>query len=114
MLWFNYFTYSSIGVRKDNTGFLIRFRPSEGLSVERRLSTTTEITLTIDCGTQYRFGYREDIEGEVNWVGSVSNKVATVAPPVGANFTGIMIGLYAFRERQRCLVPADFAHAEFK
>ena len=37
----------------------------------------------------------------------------TVVPPVGAAFTGMMLGLYAFGELEGCLVPADFKFAEF-
>jgi beta-xylosidase len=114
VVWLNYFTYSSIGIRKDGKGRFIRFRPSKGDTVERRLDTKTAVTLTVDCGTEYRFGYREDTHSDVHWIGSVSNNAATTAPPVGANFTGMMLGLYAFGERQRCLAPADFAYAEFR
>jgi beta-xylosidase len=114
VVWLNYFTYSSMGIRKDSKGRFIRFRPSEGDVVEHRLDTNTAVTLTIDCGTEYRFGYHEGTESDIHWIGSVSNSVATAAPPVGANFTGMMLGLYAFGERQRCLAPADFAYAEFK
>lgn len=114
VLWLNYFTYSSIGIRKDNKGRILRFRPSEGDIVERRLNTKDDITFTIECGEEYRFGYREDTESDIHWIGSVSNRAATAAPPVGANFTGMMMGLYAFGERQRCLIPADFTYAEFR
>ncbi|KAJ5786976.1 Concanavalin A-like lectin/glucanase subgroup [Penicillium paradoxum] len=114
VMWTNYFTYSTIGIRKDNKGRFILFRPSEGNPVEHRLGTKADVILIINCGAEYRFGYREDTECDIQWVGSVSNSAATVAPPVGANFTGIMMGLYAFGERQRCLIPADFAYAEFK
>ncbi|KAJ5501830.1 Concanavalin A-like lectin/glucanase subgroup [Penicillium expansum] len=114
VVWLNYFTYSSIGIRKDTNGRFIRFRPSEGDIVEHRLDTETPVTLTVDCGSEYRFGYHEGTESEMHWIGSVSNSAATAAPPVGANFTGMMLGLYAFGERQRCLAPADFAYAEFR
>lgn len=114
VVWLNYFTYSSIGIRKDGKGRFIRFRPSKGDTVEHRLDTQTAVTLSVDCGTEYRFGYREGTQPNVHWIGSVSNIAATAAPPVGANFTGMMLGLYAFGERQRCLAPADFAYAEFR
>ncbi|KAJ6123493.1 Concanavalin A-like lectin/glucanase subgroup [Penicillium samsonianum] len=114
VVWLNYFTYSSIGIRKDSKGRFIRFRPSEGDIMEHRLDTKSAVTLTVDCGIEYRFGYREGTESDIHWIGSVSNSAATAAPPVGANFTGMMLGLYAFGERQRCLAPADFAYAEFR
>jgi hypothetical protein len=110
----NYFTYSSLGIRKTDKGRSILFRPSEEETVEFELGTATDIILTIECGTEYRFGYREDTETTFHWIGSVAKSAATRAPPVGANFTGMMMGLYAFGERQRCLTPADFAYAEFR
>lgn len=114
VLWMNYFTYSSLGIRKTEKGRCILFRPSEGETVECDLGAATDIILAIECGTEYRFGYREDTETSFHWIGSVANNAATKAPPVGANFTGMMLGLYAFGERQRCLTPADFAYAEFR
>lgn len=114
MLWLNYFTHSTLGVRSDDNGRFIRFEPSEGDPVEHRLELATTLTLMIDCGAEYKFGYREDTKADTCWIGTVSNTDATAAPPVGANFTGMMLGLYAFGERQRCLVPADFAYAGFE
>lgn len=111
VLWLNYFTHSTLGIRIDDNGRLIRFQPSEGDAVEHRLDPETTLTLVIDCGAEYKFGYREHTKTEMRWMGTVSNSDATKAPPVGANFTGMMLGLYAFGERQRCLVPADFAYA---
>ena len=114
VVWMNYFTHSTLGIRKDTTGRYLRFQPSEGDPVERRLGPATTLTLTIQCGAEYRFGYREDTEPDIHWIGSASNASLTAPPPVGANFTGAMLGIYAFGERQRCLVPADFAYAEFR
>ncbi|KAJ5864106.1 Concanavalin A-like lectin/glucanase subgroup [Penicillium soppii] len=114
VVWLNYFTHSTLGIRKDENGRFIRFKPSDGDTVEHRLKPTTDIVLTIDCGSEYRFGYRENTESNIHWIASVSNRSATATPPVGANFTGMMLGVYAFGERQRCLAPADFAYAEFR
>ena len=114
VVWLNYFTHSTLGIRKDNNGRFLRFQPSDGSTVECRLKPATDVILTVDCGSEYRFGYREDTESDIHWIGSVSNRAATAAPPVGANFTGMMLGIYAFGERQRCLAPADFAYAEFR
>ncbi|KAJ5661448.1 uncharacterized protein N7477_009064 [Penicillium maclennaniae] len=110
--WWNYFTYSSIGIRKRGNNRVIHFRPSEGDKVERKLNSST-VVLVVECGNEYRFGYRESTN-HVEWIGSVSNQAATRAPPVGASFTGMMLGLYAFGERQKCLTPADFAYAQFR
>ncbi|KAJ5595653.1 hypothetical protein N7450_002111 [Penicillium hetheringtonii] len=111
VLWWNYFTYTSLGIRKKGNRRVMRFRPSEGDIIERELDSTSEITLTIECGSQYRFGFHQDGFTEGAWIGSVSNKAATKAPPVGAPFTGMMFGLYSFGERQRSLTPADFEYA---
>lgn len=114
VLWWNYFTYTSLGVRKNGPDRIIRFRPSEGKPLEYGLSSTTEVVLVIECGHQYRFGYREETDPEVTWIGTVDNQTAIKSPSVGASFTGMMLGLYAFGENQRCLTPADFSYAEFR
>jgi hypothetical protein len=84
--WWNYFTYSTIGIRKRDNSLVLRFQPSEGQIVERLLSSST-VVLVVDCGNEYRFGYRDSTD-HTEWIGSVSNKAATRAPPVGAPFTG--------------------------
>lgn len=49
----------------------------------------------------------------LQWIGEVANSVMTRAPPVGAPFTGMMLGLYSYGELQKkCLTPADFHYAE--
>lgn len=121
-MWWNYFTYSSIGIRLSstmNSVRVIRFQPVEGAVVERELrSKLSNVCLTIECGDRYRFGFHENSEQSgspgIDWLGEVSNRVMTQAPPVGAPFTGMMFGLYAFGKRQPCLVPADFEFAECK
>ena len=50
----------------------------------------------------------------IHWIGEVSIDTMTRDPPVGASFTGMMFGLYAFGEREPCLEPADFRWAEFR
>ncbi|KAJ5080874.1 CAZyme family GH43 [Penicillium angulare] len=114
VLWWNHFTYSSLGLRKNGENRIIRFRSSEDTVVEHVLSLTKEIVLIVECGDQYRFGYREATESDIIWIGTVDNQITTKSPPVGAPFTGMMLGLYAFGERQRCLSPADFSYAEFR
>lgn len=114
VVWWNYFTFSSLGIRAQSGRRIIRFQPSEGNSVECHLDSTTDVILVIECGNCYRFGYRLVTESHIHWMGRVTNRDATKAPLVGAPFTGMMLGLYAFGERQRCLTPADFAYAEFR
>ena len=120
MVWWNYFCYSSIGIRQCPTNpneRLIRFRPAEGEIVERSLlRKTSEVVFVIECSTSgYQFGYQEVTNGvqNVQYIGRVDNHVMTRDPPVGAPFTGMMLGLYAFGEMERCLAPADFQFAEF-
>ncbi|KAE8369680.1 glycosyl hydrolase [Aspergillus caelatus] len=120
VVWWNYFTYSSIGIRLSPTkegARIVRFRPAEGEVIDRELdSAVSDVVFFIECGDQYRFGFREvnGIDSQTHWIGEVQNSTMTQSPPVGAPFTGMMLGLYAFGERQRCLVPADFAYAEFR
>ncbi|KAJ5577461.1 Concanavalin A-like lectin/glucanase subgroup [Penicillium hispanicum] len=114
VLWWNYFTHSSIGIRKKGGHRVIHFQPSEGDTSQKTLGDTEYVTLFIECGNEYRFGYREPTDSDVHWIGIVTNRAATKAPPVGAPFTGMMLGLYTFGERQRCLTPADFAYAQFQ
>ncbi|KAJ5927849.1 hypothetical protein N7466_006805 [Penicillium verhagenii] len=115
VLWWNYFTYTSLGIRRINgTNRILRLRQSDGNTSDYELSLATDVILVIECGDQYRFGYCESTDSEINWIGTVDNLTAAQAPPVGAPFTGMMLGLYAFGERQRSMTPADFSYAEFK
>jgi hypothetical protein len=59
--------------------------------IERTLEITGDIVLVIECGDEYRFGYRDSTSSETIWIGSVANHVATKAPPVGAPFTGMCL-----------------------
>ncbi|KAE8145250.1 glycosyl hydrolase [Aspergillus avenaceus] len=120
VVWWNYFTYSSIGIRrhptKDSTR-IIRFRSAEGHILDQELrSTQSDVTLAIQCGDQYKLGFQEvDSDRDtIQWIGEVENRTMTQPPPVGASFTGMMLGIYAFGERQRCLAPADFGYVEVK
>lgn len=120
VVWWNYFTYSSIGIRLSPTkegARIVRFRPAEGEVIDRELrSAVSDVVFFIECGDQYRFGFKEvnGTSSETQWIGEVQNSTMTQSPPVGAPFTGMMLGLYAFGERQRCLLPADFGYAEFR
>lgn len=90
VVWWNYFTHSSLGIRKRGDQRIIRFQPSEGDAIEATLEATGDIVLIIECGNEYRFGYRSPSSSETIWIGSVANHVATKAPPVGAPFTGMI------------------------
>jgi beta-xylosidase len=90
VLWWNYFTHSSLGIRKRDDQRIIRFKPSEGDVIEATLQPTRDIILVVECGNEYRFGYRDPSSEETIWIGSVANYVVTKAPPVGAPFTGMI------------------------
>ncbi|GIJ91269.1 hypothetical protein Asppvi_010234 [Aspergillus pseudoviridinutans] len=118
VVYWNYFTNSSIGIRLSTEGKrIVRFRPAEGAIVDREVGPSSDLFFLIECGDKYRFGFKEVIEtGEspTQWIGEVANSVMTRAPPVGAPFTGMMLGLYSYGELQKCLTPADFHYAEFR
>jgi hypothetical protein len=120
VLWWNYYTYSSLGIRLSPTkegARIVRFQPAGGEAIDVELgSGQSDVVFVIECGDRYRFGFKEVDSNiaETQWIGEVNNSTMTRSPPVGAPFTGMMLGLYAFGERQQCLVPADFAYAEFR
>jgi beta-xylosidase len=121
VVWWNYLTYSSIGVRRAADGSrIVRFKPAEGAEKTIGLETRDAL-LVVDCqDLYYRLGFQEVENGssdgvsEITWVGSVSTDIMTRDPTVGAAFTGMMMGLYAFGEMERCLVPAVFKFAAFE
>jgi len=123
VVWWNYLTYSSMGVRRAADGSrIIRFKPAEGAEKSIGLETKdADVLLVIDCqDLYYRLGFQEVKDGssddvsEITWVGSVSTDIMTRDPTVGAAFTGMMMGVYAFGEMERCLVPAVFKFAAFE
>lgn len=61
----------------------------------------------------FTLGYAE-LDEDYTWLEPVSMDLMTANPPRGMAFTGMMLGLYAFGELQKCLTPADFAFALFK
>lgn len=130
--WWNYLTYSSIGIRTVNVGpnelagnraRVIRFKSMDGEIAERRLQRfDSDVVLSIECGDSgYQFGFKE-IQGttsdhersEAEWLGEVSNEDMTKPPPIGLDFSGMLLGLYAFADFRKCTEPADFHYAEIK
>jgi len=123
VIWWNYLNYSSIGIRlspTDDTQRILRFRPSKGEEILANLnSLTSDVKFFIECGDKYRLGYIEMVnqtkEGDnPQWLGEVENEIMTADPSIGAPFTGMLLGLYAFGELEGCLTPADFHYAEFR
>lgn len=124
VLYWNYLTYTSIGIRQADGQRSIRYLPAEGEEKSVPLKTAdSDVFLAVDCQpTHYRFGFVEveksggssqDLVAAVNWVGEVNTAVMTRDPPVGMPFTGMTLGLYAFGDMERCLTPAVFKFAEF-
>ena len=121
-VYLNYFTWSSIGVRKSTSGVrqvVVNVPEGETISVDLR-TNDAEIILAIECqDLKYRFGFEEVTDVKkvasdgLQWLGEASTASMTRDPPVGLSFTGMMIGLYSFGEMQRNRTPADFAYAEF-
>jgi beta-xylosidase len=125
VVWWNYFTYSSIGIRRSSSGSrFVRCRPAAGDVVDCPLQTKeADVLLFIDCqNLEYRLGFVElhDTTAglpnkiDATWFGSVSTDIMTRDPEVGAAFTGMMLGLYAFGELEPCLTPAVFRFAAFE
>ncbi|KAK5942797.1 hypothetical protein PMZ80_005363 [Knufia obscura] len=122
-VYMDYFTWSSIGVRRASSGVRqVVLTLAEGEVVSADLKTDdAEIVLAIECQeSMYRFGFEEAVktdknstEGGFQWLGETSTETMTRYPPVGLPFTGMMFCLYSFGEMQRSPTPADFAFAEF-
>lgn len=122
-VYWNSYTYSTIGIRLISGGNKsgareIAFRSVSGAAAHVPLaSQESDVVLVIKSDSGYMLGFKEIFDGtedqEVNWVGEVSSKVMTRDPEVGASFTGMTFGIYAFGETERCFVPADFKYVEF-
>lgn len=136
VVWMDYFTYSTVGIRlKDYNSSgtndspkekalrrIIRFTPPIGSGVdviEHELkSLDSDIILQINCGDRYRFSFREIIDSDtttqeqVQYLGEVTNEMMTRPPPIGLQFTGVMLGLYAFGTYHPCSTPADFHYVQ--
>lgn len=130
VVWWNYLTYSSIGIRKAHGGTnrdgptrarIVRFRSAECEIVERRLHRfDSDVVLLIRCSdSKYEFGFKElgvteNETLEPQWLGEVSNEIMTRPPPIGLAFSGMLLGFYAFAEFRNCTEPADFHYAKLR
>lgn len=118
VVYWNHGTFASVGVcLSEGKGRVVRFsRPvgaEEGEVVEVDGLGEGPVVLVIRSrGEWYELGFWEvggEEEEEVRWLGRVSKRVMTRDPEVGAAFTGMMFGVYAFGD---CLTPADFEYVE--
>lgn len=129
VIWWNYLTYSSIGIRKVRcrdgmnpapTARVIHFKSPQGDAVSRLLEQLdSDVCFYIRCGKKYEFGFRElvgpgDEDGPIQWIGEASNEVMTSSPSAGLAFSGMMFGLYAFADYQQSLNAAEFHYAQCK
>ncbi|KAL4876696.1 glycosyl hydrolase [Aspergillus karnatakaensis] len=141
VVYLNYYTWVSVGVRLDPDSAaaeggkrVIRFTTSNIESDAKAPPKTKDfplgtvdgdVVLLIEMGDRYRFGFREvtnddseeagNANGKVNWVGEVSNRAIVNAPlPIGAPFTGVMLGVYSGGDREAVLADADFKYVEIK
>ncbi|KAI5270802.1 glycosyl hydrolase [Aureobasidium subglaciale] len=119
VVYWNPYTFSSIGVRKGSNGenrkiqFTRTTSPGEFTCTTQSLKSMGSVRLAVQCSELgYTLGYAE-LDEEYNWFEPVSMEVMTADPPRGMAFTGMLLGLYAFGELQKCLEPADFAFAAF-
>jgi beta-xylosidase len=117
VVYWNPYTFSSIGIRKDpdKKSRIIRFQSSTSPGIftttDHSLSSMGHIKLAIKFSeVGYTLGYAE-LDEEYHWFEQTSMESMTADPPRGMAFTGMMFGLYAYGELQRCLEPADFAFA---
>ncbi|TIA51451.1 glycosyl hydrolase [Aureobasidium pullulans] len=120
VVYWNPYTFSSIGIRKGPNGEsrVIRLTrptaPGEFTHVTRLLRYMGSVRLAVRCSEMgFTLGYAE-LDEDYTWLEPVSMDLMTANPPRGMAFTGMMLGLYAFGELQKCLTPADFAFASFK
>ena len=118
VVWWNYSCFSTLGIRlaRDNhEKRAIVMSLADGIQTAVPMkSTSAEVVLAIRCGKKYEFGFKENSDADLQWVGSVSNQIMTRDPSVGAPFTGMMLGVYAFGDLEPVLVPTDFAYAKFE
>ncbi|EPE34989.1 Arabinanase/levansucrase/invertase [Glarea lozoyensis ATCC 20868] len=123
VIYWNHFSYASLGVRLSPAGKrmlrLTHEQPAgkEVKDVELR-GMGGDITFFIKSTEEdYVFGYMESLgssgdEQGVQWLEPIPNTTLTIDPPIGMAFTGMMMGLYAFGEMEGCLVPAEFGWVE--
>ncbi|KAL4865516.1 hypothetical protein BDV12DRAFT_211020 [Aspergillus spectabilis] len=141
VVYLNYYTWVSIGIRLSpnqdsdvERKRIIRFTASNtepgSRSSPRTINTplssaTSDVILQIETGDRYRLGFREILsdnsespkrgEEKVTWFGEVPNKAIVDAPlPIGAPFTGVMLGVYSVGDREAVLADADFKYVEVR
>lgn len=122
--YWNYFTWASIGIRRNSNGEReIAFTSTDGDTKTTNIALPkAEVDLVIGLvGTTVQFGFQEvkpmmtrvPTDASIIWIGQVLSESLTKSPPVGNPFTGLMLGIYAFAEVDSSASYADFAFAEF-
>ncbi|CAK7210018.1 hypothetical protein SBRCBS47491_000628 [Sporothrix bragantina] len=120
VVYWNYTTYSSIGVclSKTTRERVVRFQSPDGEATEHPLGGDDTVLLFIQCNEDgYKLGFlgvSEDSGEQIQWLGSVDSEAMTREPPVGMAFSGMLLGIYAFSEHHGLSSPADFSRVTFQ
>ncbi|KAG8622890.1 hypothetical protein KVT40_009401 [Elsinoe batatas] len=126
VLWWNQFSYSTIGLTKlrgttDLSELVIASKsPSGGAGVhaqEIKSLPPNQASKTLDLSihsstTSYRL--QAHIEGTLVHAIEVAASELTVMPPFGGSFCGVMFGIYSFGDSEPVLDPADFSEIMVK
>lgn len=123
VVYWNHLTYAHIGIkgssqesRKQVTTHVFINGQAKGHSIGE-LKTKGDVTLFIWCTDKgYKLGFKpcdEPNEKAIQWMGETIVEEITADPPIGAAFTGMMLGVYATGNGDSGTVPADFSLVEF-
>ncbi|KAK6521868.1 hypothetical protein TWF506_002071 [Arthrobotrys conoides] len=132
VVWWNSYTFSSIGIRVTESGqrYIAVKQASDGKGGFEEIRHELPegkypVQLHIKAlPLEYHLGFSFPTDGEpdhhlkrtktdITWLSSISTRIMTLLPPIGNAFAGMMFGVYAFGELERCLVPADFSYVRW-
>ncbi|KAF7906715.1 hypothetical protein EAF00_000994 [Botryotinia globosa] len=123
IVYWNHLTYAHIGIkgspqesRKQVITQIFINGQAKGHSIGE-LKTKDDVTLFIWCTDEgYKLGFKpcdEPNEKAIQWMGETIVEEITADPPIGAAFTGMMLGVYATGNGDSGTVPANFSFVEF-
>lgn len=135
VVWYSMYSYASIGIKivshetGERTKSVVTTLPTSDIGVtsvswqtdsgelltninqESIMGTCSQepLTLSIHCNDLgYTLSYQEP-ETKRKIESKVQAEILTRSPPMGGNFTGVMLGIYCFGKAGPCLDPADFS-----
>ncbi|KAJ6265043.1 Beta-xylosidase [Drechslerella dactyloides] len=129
VVWWNSYTFASIGVRFDpltRRRYLVTKQAVDGQGAfeDQKHALPENKSLVLlhikALPLEYQLGFSfpsktnesdrspKRIKTDITWLSSVSTRIMTLLPPIGNAYAGMMFGVYCFAELERCLVPADF------